>query len=217
MCDLSSCANRALWECDLITCSGAVILDNNQLFGTVPARLASLAGMTALDLFANELTGTIPPGFGALSAKLNTFDVASNTFTGTVPPSLYTLTSVTRLSLGGNQFKGTLPRAVGALHKLTLLTLNDNSFSGTLPLSIGSLTQLQTFLAQDNDLSGTVPAWRGNAQAWQTVSTVNISNNRFAGPVPDWSTLPLQSCDVSINSLGSTLPAGLGSVHSLSA
>jgi hypothetical protein len=40
-----------------------------------------------VSLGSNNLTGTIPPGFGKLPA-LTIFDVASNQLTGDIPPYL---------------------------------------------------------------------------------------------------------------------------------
>jgi hypothetical protein len=40
-----------------------------------------------VDLSSNELTGTIPAGFGKLPA-LQTFDLSSNQLTGDIPPYL---------------------------------------------------------------------------------------------------------------------------------
>ena len=55
-------------------------------------------------------------------------DLFSNQLTGTLPESIGQLTSLTRLSVGDNQMSGTVPPGIGNLLNLQDLDLYENSF-----------------------------------------------------------------------------------------
>ena len=55
--------------------------------GPIPAKLASLVGLTRLDLSDNALSGPIPPELGDLAA-LTSLALRHNNLTGPIPPEL---------------------------------------------------------------------------------------------------------------------------------
>ena len=70
-----------------------------------------------LHLDENDLTGTIPLGFGSLTA-LQKLSLARNSLGGTLPPSLGGLKELTELYLQGNEFSGNIPKEMGRLSNL---------------------------------------------------------------------------------------------------
>ena len=91
-------------------------LYNNTLSGNaVLGSLATLspANLTYLDLGRNDLTGTIPPGIGALQA-LTWLRLAANQLTGQIPASFGKLTAVTYFHVGDQQgLSGCVPSCIG--------------------------------------------------------------------------------------------------------
>lgn len=65
----------------------------------------------AIDLSANQLTGTLPPRLGAL-IHLETLDLSDNELVGSIPPDLGNLTSLSTLHLAGNNLTGCVPASL---------------------------------------------------------------------------------------------------------
>ncbi len=85
---------------------------------------ASSTRVTALELDAEELDGTIPLALGGLSA-LTTLDLSGNRLTGEIPAELGRLWSLEELRLSGNRLTGCIPIALEdvATNDLSLLGL----------------------------------------------------------------------------------------------
>jgi Leucine-rich repeat (LRR) protein len=71
---------------------------------------------TEIDLFYNQLTGSIPPEIGCL-------------------------TNLTSLMLHGNQLTGEIPVEIGNLTNLTWLVLYDNQLTGDIPVEVCDLLE----------------------------------------------------------------------------
>uniref|UniRef100_A0A0E0F638 Uncharacterized protein n=1 Tax=Oryza meridionalis TaxID=40149 RepID=A0A0E0F638_9ORYZ len=133
-------------------------LYGNELNGSIPAALGNLSSLVSLDLQGNLLTGAIPDSLGAISTLRN-LRLYGNNLTGTIPQSLGSLTSLVKLELQKNSLSGTIPASLGNIKTLELLRLNGNSLTGTLPLEVlslvlvGNLTEINV---ARNNLDGTV-------------------------------------------------------------
>ena len=110
---------------------------NKGLNGTIPAALARLTGLKALQFGYNQLTGSMPEELGDL-------------------------TGLTHLILPNNRLTGTIPLALGNLSILREFKLQNNQLTGTIPAWLGSLSQLRILNLQGNRLTGPIPArWAG--------------------------------------------------------
>ncbi len=78
--------------------------------------------VTAIDLSANRLTGTIPTRLGAL-IHLQTLDLSDNELVGSIPPDLTYLTNLSTLYLGGNRLTGCVPAKLREIENNDLATL----------------------------------------------------------------------------------------------
>ena len=109
--------------------------------------------VTRLILEYNELTGTIPDALGNLT-NLQWLDLSSNELTGTIPAELSDLTKLQWLILNGNtDLTGTIPDDLADLTKLQWLILNGNTdLTGPLPLGLMDLVNLTTVWIQDTGL-----------------------------------------------------------------
>ncbi|MCY3989947.1 MAG: fibronectin type III domain-containing protein [Caldilineaceae bacterium] len=78
--------------------------------------------VTAIDLSANRLTGTLPPRLGAL-IHLQALDLSDNKLVGPIPPDLTDLTNLSTLYLGGNRLTGCVPAKLREIENNDLATL----------------------------------------------------------------------------------------------
>ncbi len=139
---------------------GLTLLGNN-LRGSVPTQLGSLANLTWLWLFGNRLSGDIPSELGSLT-NLTWLDLGSNQLSGVIPPKLGSLTNLERLDLRNNQLSGMIPPKLGSLTNLERLDLRNNRLTGEIPSELGSLIKLQFLNLGNNRLTGEIPPELGN-------------------------------------------------------
>ena len=136
-----------------VTCntSGNVIklvLNKNNLSGTIPAKIGLLTGLTQLQLNSNKLTGSIPTEIGQLT-NLRALYLQSNRLSGNIPAEIGLLTKLTNLRLNTNKLTGTLPDEMGNLIKLKYLYLQNNSgLEGSIPKALASLKGLRLVITR---------------------------------------------------------------------
>ena len=135
-----------------------IVLNENNLVGSVPSELGALAHLGRLSLQRNGLTGEIPPELGRL-AGIDTLDLYVNGLSGAIPQELWGLEEVSLLLLGFNQLSGPIPPGLGSMPGLERLWLNHNNFSGHVPPELGDLgTRMQWLDFQENvALEGALP------------------------------------------------------------
>ncbi len=115
--------------------SGRVVevsLANQGLDGTIPAGFGNLSALTTLNLSSNSLTGTIPSEIGNLSS-LQSLSLDSNRLTGQIPEELNNLTNLTRWRLAGNNFTGCAPANLSLVADSDLDTLGLPVCGGSTP------------------------------------------------------------------------------------
>ena len=133
-------------------------LYSNQLIGTIPSALGNLLQLTYLNMYNNQLTGTIPSTLGNLR-QLKELYLNYNILSGTIPSELSTLAQLIVLGMSYNKLNGVIPSRLGILVQLASLNLCSNQLSGTIPSTLGYLTRLNKLhLYNNTNLRGTVPA-----------------------------------------------------------
>ena len=184
-------------------------LGENQLAGSIPASLGSLANLTVLDLQRNELTGSVPSSLGSL-ANLRVLDFWVNELTGPIPPALGNLTKLEQLYLGYNQFTGSIPAFLGNFTDLEVLRLPGNRWTGAIPASLGNLTNLWWLDLSGSQWTGPIPAFLGNLT---NLRTLDLGGNRWTGPIPAFlaNFTNLRWLRLADNELTGPIPASLGS------
>ena len=155
-------------------------LFENELRGTIPPELGRLANLTRLILFDNELRGEIPPALGNL-ANLERLYLSNNNLRGEIPVELADLRQLEHLILSTNNFSGPIPQQVGKLTRLAALSLWGNRLSGEIPAELGNLTRLTWLGLAQNDLSGEIPAAMGNLAQ---LEELYLADNRWDGCLP---------------------------------
>ena len=132
-------------------------LFENQLMGSIPTELGQLSQLTFLSLIGNQLTGEIPPELGQLS-QLESLDLGRNQLTGPIPTELGNLSSLTVLWLGVNQLTGSIPPELGDLVKLIRMDLWGNQLTGSIPVELGKLSSLSELFLGGSQLTGSIPS-----------------------------------------------------------
>ncbi len=173
-------------------------LQQNNLTGSLPASLQTLAGLSDLLLYENRLGGSIPPLEGL--QNLVNFDAGSNQLSGSIPP-LQGLTELQYFHVGGNQLSGAIPSLEG-LGKLVYLWVYGNQLDGEIP-PLAGLANLAGFWAHENRLSGSIPSLDGLSK----LRVFQVKGNRLSGAIPSLAGLvSLRQLDVSWNQLSGAVP-----------
>ena len=167
----------------------------------------------ALDLYANNLTGTIPAAIRDLKG-LRRFYFFDNNIGGTVPTQLGELANLEELYLDRNPIGGNIPTSIGALTKLRVLAINGTNVNGPIPAQLGNLTALEELLLTYNSLSGEIPPQLGQLVNLQQL---DFTSNQLTGPIPrEFRGLTkLEQMYVSLNNLSGTIPPELGAMTNL--
>jgi Leucine-rich repeat (LRR) protein len=90
--------------------------------------------VTSINLYSNNLAGTIPPEIGTL-ASLQYLYLNSNQLSGAIPTEIGNLNSLKYLYLNSNQLSGAIPSEIGSLTNLVGLYLYNNQLSDLPNLS----------------------------------------------------------------------------------
>lgn len=117
-----------------------------------------------INLWTNNLTGTIPPELGDLPQLLQ-LDLGRNALTGEIPSELGKLAQLLRLRLDRNALTGEIPPALGKLAQLQWLDLTGNVLTGEIPSELGQLARLQELYLNKNALTGEIPPELGQLAA----------------------------------------------------
>jgi Leucine-rich repeat (LRR) protein len=187
----------------------------NDLDGSIPPELALLSdSLESLDLRGGpekRLFGPLPSELGLLY-QLQELYLPDNALTGGIPDELF-LRNIEKIDLSGNALNGTLPEGLFTLQSLNSLELGGNLFSGELPQGIGNLTMLSSLRLDRNVFTGQLPTSIGNLNA---LDTLNIADNRLTAIPFDLSMSTLLTfLSLSNNNITGTLFPGIGQLTSL--
>lgn len=160
-----------------------------------------------LDLFKNNLSGTLPESIGNLT-KVEFVNIKHNKLTGQIPSSIGNLENVDYLLLAGaafsdergvpsvlrdhyaskidwkgNTFSGEIPPELGNLKNMKFLDLSRNNFTGGIPPEIGNATSLVGLYLNANSYTTIIPPELGNLV---NLKHLQIHGGHHAGSNSDW-------------------------------
>ena len=125
--------------------------------------------VTDLDLYNNNLSGTLPKEIGELK-KLGYLQMSYNNLTGELPKEFYSLTNLNTVYLQENKIGGSLLEEIRQLTKLNTFVFSNNQFEGTIPVGLSYLVGLTQFQPMLNRLSGQIPSEIMKMPNWDVVS-----------------------------------------------
>ncbi|KAJ0007752.1 hypothetical protein Pint_30369 [Pistacia integerrima] len=175
-----------------------MLLQENQITGSIPPSIANLSYLMTLNLTSNHLNGKISSTIGRLS-KLEQLFLSHNLFSGETPAVLGQLPHLGLLDLSYNNFSGPIPESLGNLVRLNYLFLNNNLLSGSIPRTLGQCIDLYKLDLSYNRLTGRLPPEISGIHAIRIF--LNLSHNHLEGPLPiEFSKLEnVQEIDLSSN------------------
>uniref|UniRef100_A0A6N2KQA2 Leucine-rich repeat-containing N-terminal plant-type domain-containing protein n=1 Tax=Salix viminalis TaxID=40686 RepID=A0A6N2KQA2_SALVM len=205
-------------------------LSDNGFDGSIPRNMSSLE---FLKLSRNNLSGPLPPRFGA-SSKLHYVYLSRNKLQGPIAMEFDDYSGILALDLSHNNLSGRIPEWIGGLSELRFLLLSHNNLEGEIPIQLCRLEQLtlidlshnylfgsiiQYFTGIDfscNNFTGKIPPEIGNLS---NIKVLNLSHNSLTGPIPPtFSRLKeIESLDLSFNKLEGEIPPQLTGLYSLAA
>ena len=150
-----------------------LILDKNDLTGTIPESITDMGLLEQLHLQDNNLDGGLPDSIGALT-NLRYLYVQNNNLTEPIPASIGTLSSVTRFQAHGNDITGAIPEAIGGMTSLEKLRLEGNAITGAVPDTVTSLANLTQLSLQNNFISS-IPDFNNHPNPANIA--INVQNN----------------------------------------
>ncbi|XP_062082483.1 receptor-like protein kinase 7 [Humulus lupulus] len=189
-------------------------LFENQLEGTIPEELGEFKNLHGLSLYRNKLTGMIPQKIGSWSG-MDFIDVSENSLTGPIPPDMCKNGYMFDLLVLQNKLTGGIPESYGNCKSLSRLLVNNNSLSGMIPDGIWSLPNLERIDLSMNQFEGSMGS--GIAQA-KSLGQLVLANNRFSGELPDEisEASSLVEIQLSGNQFSGKIPEPIGKLSKLS-
>ncbi|XP_076955640.1 receptor-like protein EIX2 [Bidens hawaiensis] len=197
--------------------------EKNQFLGTIPSSLGNLSSLLSLDMRNNKLSGNIPVSI-LNSKSLIIIELAENELVGRIPTSIgRNNTSLKLLSLRSNKLEGNIPEEICHLSSIQIMDFAHNILSGSLPTCFtnftvisGSKTSSQFLLYdtlfQNQVLGSASLVTKGRVSTYKNilylVTTLDLSNNKFSGSIPDElvSLLGLRYLNLSQNDLTGQIP-----------
>ncbi|KAH3744245.1 Kinase family protein with leucine-rich repeat domain [Pelomyxa schiedti] len=187
--------------------------------------------VTALDLHATQLRGSIPEEIASLCA-LEYLDFSDNTLEDEMPMEVFELIHLTYIDIHENRLEGDIPPFARLSH-LTFLDVHDNKLAGqipddfytlpdlsfndlnsTIPASFASLDSLQYLDMSSATLTGTIPFSLGNDL---DLIYLFLTSNRLTGQIPEsFGNMPsLQYLRLNNNFLTGAIPQSIPAMSSL--
>ena len=152
-----------------------IILNNNNLIGTIPSSIGNLTELTDLEFENSQLSGGIPSSINNLK-KLTALGLSLNQLSGTIPAFLFSLDQLELINLSYNQFTGSIPAQINNMPQMQYLLLQGNELTGTIPPQISNIPNLIMLDLSQNQLSGAIPSEIGSLSL---LETLHLYSNMF--------------------------------------
>ncbi|KAK6946602.1 Serine-threonine/tyrosine-protein kinase, catalytic domain [Dillenia turbinata] len=147
-----------------------LVLEINQLNGTLPPELGNLTQISRLLFTSNNFTGPIPDSFAKLTT-LTDFRIGDNHFTGSMPSYITNWTNLQKLVIQASGLQGPIPDGISSLTAITDLRISDINGSAAAFPPLSNLDNLKTLILRSCNINGTLPEYLG-----RITSLKNLSN-----------------------------------------
>ncbi|KAL5783379.1 hypothetical protein ACOSP7_008408 [Xanthoceras sorbifolium] len=137
-----------------------LILNNNNLQGSVSIQLCQLDQLRLVDLSHNNLFGHIPPFLmttlpSPFMGKEETVEFRTKTMSSFYHEKI--LTNISGIDLSCNKLIGDNPFQIGNLTMIHALNLSHNKLTGPIPPTFSNLKQIESLDLSYNNLNGKIP------------------------------------------------------------
>ncbi|XP_058099601.1 probable LRR receptor-like serine/threonine-protein kinase At3g47570 [Magnolia sinica] len=179
-----------------------------RLVGTISPHLANLSFLRVINFTSNSFHGEIPRDIGRLF-RLRLLDLTFNHLEGGIPENLSHCSEIRSIHLYSNKLGGRIPAKLSSLSKLTWLDFGRNNLIGNIPPPLGNLSSLITLSLPDNSLEGSIPDELGQLAK---LVFLEIFSNRLSGVIPPslYNISSILGFTVVDNRLHGNLPPNLG-------
>jgi hypothetical protein len=174
-----------------------LVLQGNNLAGTIPDQIGLLTNLQFLYLSGNNLYGTIPSNIGNL-IQLNQLGIDKNQFTAGFPDTMSKLAGLQIIYAQNNLFTGPIDN-LAKLPAIQYLWLSHNSIQGTIPSILGDVFTLQQVGLDDNKFTGTVPTGFGVKQ--NIFQAFYAQRNQLTGAFPTHLCVSGLTCDLTMGNV----------------
>ncbi|KAL4555330.1 hypothetical protein LXL04_037947 [Taraxacum kok-saghyz] len=159
----------------------AYAAQNNNLTGEIPQWICELKSLQLLDLFSNNISGTLPPCLGSLSNSLSFLDLSRNNFHGIIRNVFMHGCTLESIDLSENTFTGQLPRSLKNCTNLQVLSFGDNSIIDVFPFWMVTFENLQVLILRSNKFYGPIQHSTTVSTKFPKLRIIDLSNNGFSG------------------------------------
>ncbi|GKA34518.1 kinase RLK-Pelle-LRR-XI-1 family protein, partial [Tanacetum coccineum] len=181
-------------------------LSHNNFNVFIPSQLVRLKNLVTVDFSQNQLMGSIPSYLDSMANLTNLTDLSfrGNLLTGKLPVWLTNLTQLINLDLSQNNFTDLIPPSFGSMVNLNVLDLSDNNLDGPIPSSFGNLSQLQILNLAMNCIDSPIPL---DIVYLMNLRHLDLHHNRLGGLIhPELEKLSrLYYLDLSSNQLSGNI------------
>jgi Leucine-rich repeat (LRR) protein len=190
-----------------------LILDHNNLIGSIPPEIVKLDNLKKLDLWYNKLGGNIPLELCKL-INLDYLSLTTNQFVGFIPAEIGNLVNLKFLALHNNNLSGSIPQVIWTMTNLEALLLGNNQLTCTLPREIQNLVNLNNLYLAYCNLSGSIPPELGNLANMQNLV---LGHSQLSGAIPKeiGNLTNLYSLDLSESFVSGNIPKEIGNLINL--
>ncbi|XP_027084393.1 receptor kinase-like protein Xa21 [Coffea arabica] len=144
------------------------------------ASLTNCSDLSAFSLSYNNFGGNIPKVMGNLSNQLTKLYLGTNQLSGTIPQGFGNFVNLIRLGLEENYLSGVIPRDFGKLQNLQILSLSLNELSGQMLSTLCNATGLSELYLSTNQFEGG-NIFDNVLMNCQNLQILDISQNNFTG------------------------------------
>ncbi|KAJ7523260.1 hypothetical protein O6H91_18G043900 [Diphasiastrum complanatum] len=138
----------------------------------------SLSPLSVLDLSWNDINGSIPQNIGSL-AMLEVLDLSRNKLTGNIP-SLSQLDHLQILDLSFNQLNGAIPVQMPV--SLQGFNVSNNDLSGKIPYNVEHKFPQSSFFPGNSDLNATPGAFNSSSPTENAAGILSRVNHKRITP-----------------------------------
>jgi len=139
----------------------------------------------ALDLFDNNLSGSLPNEIEALT-ELTYLDLGYNLIGDSIPSSLSTLNKLNTVLLDNNSFMGNIPTFFGYMESLSILYLNNNKLTGCPDADLANLC---TKLLENYNKNQYISEGNSLSIDWEIFCDFGVDSCKVSPCQADWNTL----------------------------